>query len=307
MRWRSTRSSSSTPRSTASTCTTSTCSAHSGRRSTPRPRRLTDVADYDPAAARHRHDARRVPGRRHPHRRRRTSATPVPTCCATASSTGSPATTRWCRASIDEGRLTADEACDHPRRSVLIRTLQDGSPAEPDLFTVRGPRRRPVPRLLGRGDRRAGRRRDPRGAALDVAEPADAVDRLIAPGQRGRRSGQHHLHRRGPRRRDRRRTRADSSSARRRRRRPRPEPTHRRPPFLSVRRASLVPWCRRRSHPALGPGYGLTGVLGLVGAGAALAALVAVVLTTVVNGPVDVVPGLSAPDRSPRWGCPRCG
>src|SRR6478736_1836819 len=35
-------------------------------------------------------------------------------------------------------RLTADEAVGHPRRSVLVRTLQEGSPAEPDLFTVEG-------------------------------------------------------------------------------------------------------------------------------------------------------------------------
>ncbi len=56
--------------------------------------------------------------------------------------------------------------------------------------------------------------------------------------------------------------------------------------------------------PGPRPRHGLTGVLGLVGAGAALAALVAVVLTMVVNGPVDVVPGLSAPDRITTMGLP---
>ena len=56
------------------------------------------------------------------------------------------------------------------------------------------------------------------------------------------------------------------------------------------------PGSRSRPGPA--------GVLGLVGAGAALAALVAVVLTTVVSGPVDVVPGLSAPDRITTLGLP---
>lgn len=49
---------------------------------------------------------------------------------------------------------------------------------------------------------------------------------------------------------------------------------------------------------------GPAGVLGLVCAGAAIAALVAVVLTTVVGGPVDVVPGLSTPDRITTLGLP---
>ena len=46
------------------------------------------------------------------------------------------------------------------------------------------------------------------------------------------------------------------------------------------------------------------GVLWLVGAGAAVAALVAVVLTIVVSGPGDVVPGLSTPDRLTTLGLP---
>ena len=35
---------------------------------------------------------------------------------------------------VDEGRITEQEAAIHPRRSWLVRTLQDGSAAEPDLF-----------------------------------------------------------------------------------------------------------------------------------------------------------------------------
>jgi protein phosphatase len=35
---------------------------------------------------------------------------------------------------VDEGRITEQEAATHPRRSWLMRTLQDGSAAEPDLF-----------------------------------------------------------------------------------------------------------------------------------------------------------------------------
>ncbi|MDN5858583.1 MAG: protein phosphatase 2C domain-containing protein [Pseudonocardia sp.] len=38
------------------------------------------------------------------------------------------------QALVDEGRISAEEAADHPRRSWLIRTLQDGAVAEPDLF-----------------------------------------------------------------------------------------------------------------------------------------------------------------------------
>ena len=49
---------------------------------------------------------------------------------------------------------------------------------------------------------------------------------------------------------------------------------------------------------------GSTGVLGLVGAGAVLAAVIAAVLTLVVGGPVDAVPGLSNPDRLTTIGLP---
>jgi PPM family protein phosphatase len=35
---------------------------------------------------------------------------------------------------VDEGRISEEEAASHPRRSWLIRTLQDSSSPEPDLF-----------------------------------------------------------------------------------------------------------------------------------------------------------------------------
>jgi PPM family protein phosphatase len=35
---------------------------------------------------------------------------------------------------VDEGRISAEEAAAHPRRSVLVRTLQDGGTVDPDLF-----------------------------------------------------------------------------------------------------------------------------------------------------------------------------
>ena len=80
---------------------------------------------------------------------------------------------------IDEGRLTADEAVDHPRRSVLVRTLQEGSPAEPDLFPIEG---RVGDRFLVCSDGvTAVLDVDEIHEVLsDVVEPADVVDRLIA-------------------------------------------------------------------------------------------------------------------------------
>ena len=80
---------------------------------------------------------------------------------------------------IDEGRLTVDEAADHPRRSVLVRTLQEGSPAEPDLFTVEG---RIGDRFLVCSDGVTAVLDDDEihEVLSDVAEAADAVDRLIA-------------------------------------------------------------------------------------------------------------------------------
>jgi protein phosphatase len=79
---------------------------------------------------------------------------------------------------VDEGRITADEAADHPRRSVLVRTLQEGSPAEPDLFTVDG---QIGDRFLVCSDGVTGvlDDEDIQEILAGVPEPADAVDRII--------------------------------------------------------------------------------------------------------------------------------
>jgi PPM family protein phosphatase len=42
------------------------------------------------------------------------------------------------QALVDEGRISEKEAATHPRRSWLVRTLQDDTAAEPDLFLVDG-------------------------------------------------------------------------------------------------------------------------------------------------------------------------
>jgi protein phosphatase len=79
---------------------------------------------------------------------------------------------------VDEGRITADEAADHPRRSVLVRTLQEGSPAEPDLFSVEG---QIGDRFLICSDGVTAVLTDDEIQEVlgEVAEPADAVDRII--------------------------------------------------------------------------------------------------------------------------------
>jgi protein phosphatase len=79
---------------------------------------------------------------------------------------------------VDEGRLTPDEAADHPRRSVLVRTLQEGSPAEPDLFSVEG---QIGDRFLVCSDGVTGVLDDDeiQDILSGVPEPADAVDRII--------------------------------------------------------------------------------------------------------------------------------
>jgi PPM family protein phosphatase len=80
---------------------------------------------------------------------------------------------------VDEGRLTADEAADHPRRSVLVRTLQEGTPAEPDLIPIDG---RVGDRLLICSDGVTAVLADAeiRQVLLDVEEPTEVVDRLVA-------------------------------------------------------------------------------------------------------------------------------
>lgn len=82
------------------------------------------------------------------------------------------------QALVDEGRISAEEAAAHPRRSWLIRTLQDGTTAEPDLFQVDGSR---GDRFLICSDGLTTVLTDPEIAEVlaTVAEPAEAVARLI--------------------------------------------------------------------------------------------------------------------------------
>ncbi len=80
---------------------------------------------------------------------------------------------------VDEGRISEEEAASHPRRSWLVKTLQDSSTPEPDLFHVEG-----------RSDDRYLICSDGVTAVLDdqqlqevlasVPEPEGAVDELIA-------------------------------------------------------------------------------------------------------------------------------
>jgi len=82
------------------------------------------------------------------------------------------------QALVDEGRISAEEAEDHPRRSVLVRTLQDGGSVEPDLFehvAVVGDR------YLLCSDGVTAVLSDPEVHEVlsTLAEPAAVVDRLI--------------------------------------------------------------------------------------------------------------------------------
>ena len=61
-----------------------------------------------------------------------TSATRAPTCCATACSARSRTTTPTSSTSSTRGKLTPDEAKDHPRKSVILRALL-GTEVEPDV------------------------------------------------------------------------------------------------------------------------------------------------------------------------------
>ena len=125
-----------------------------------------------------------------------TSATPVRTCCATASCSGSPATTRWCRPDR--------RGPDHGGGGRAIRagrcscTLQEATPAEPDLFMVEG---RIGDRFLICSDGVT--------AVLDDDEIREVLSDVAGrggrrpahrAGERGRGTGQHHLHRGRPRR-----------------------------------------------------------------------------------------------------------
>ena len=82
------------------------------------------------------------------------------------------------QAMVDEGRLSEAEAAVHPRRSWLVRTLQEDTPAEPDLFLLEG---RIGDRYLICSDGVTAVLDDPDIHEVLVAEdePADAVARLI--------------------------------------------------------------------------------------------------------------------------------
>lgn len=82
------------------------------------------------------------------------------------------------QAMVDEGRLSEAEAAVHPRRSWLVRTLQEDTPAEPDLFLLEG---RVGDRYLICSDGVTAVLDDPDIHEVLVAEdePADAVARLI--------------------------------------------------------------------------------------------------------------------------------
>jgi Serine/threonine protein phosphatase len=79
---------------------------------------------------------------------------------------------------VDEGRITLEEAAVHPRRSWLIRTLQDNTPAEPDLFPLEG---QVGDRFLICSDGATAVLDDPeiREVLATVADPDAAVARLI--------------------------------------------------------------------------------------------------------------------------------
>ena len=105
----------------------------------------------------------------------RTSATPAPTCSATATLTQITKDHTFVQTLVDEGRLTPEEAEHHPQRSVLMRVLTDiVDDPEPDFSIRESPGRRPLPALLGRAVR-SGELRDPAG---------DPRRRAIRPGRR---------------------------------------------------------------------------------------------------------------------------
>ena len=88
------------------------------------------------------------------------------------------------QAMVDEGRLSEQEAATHPRRSWLIRTLQEDTTAEPDLFLHEG---RAGDRYLICSDGVTAVLDDAeiRAVLASVEDPAAAVDRLIEQANEG--------------------------------------------------------------------------------------------------------------------------
>ena len=82
------------------------------------------------------------------------------------------------QAMVDEGRLSEEEAAMHPRRSWLIRTLQEDTTPEPDLFLIDGQAR---DRYLICSDGVTAVLDDAtiRDVLSTEGEPAAVVDRLI--------------------------------------------------------------------------------------------------------------------------------
>ncbi|MBT2211641.1 PP2C family serine/threonine-protein phosphatase [Actinomadura sp. NEAU-AAG7] len=79
---------------------------------------------------------------------------------------------------VDEGRLTPEQAARHPRASVLVRALQGGARAQPDLYHREA---RPGDRYLLCSDGVSGVIPDEAiRDALDAPAPEEAVDRLVA-------------------------------------------------------------------------------------------------------------------------------
>ena len=80
---------------------------------------------------------------------------------------------------LDEGRISEAEAASHPRRSWLVKTLQDSSTPEPDLFHLEG---RPGDRYLICSDGVTAVLEDSQihEVLASIAEPAAAVEQLIA-------------------------------------------------------------------------------------------------------------------------------
>jgi protein phosphatase len=80
---------------------------------------------------------------------------------------------------VDEGRISEAEAASHPRRSWLVKTLQDSSPPEPDLFDLEG---RPGDRYLICSDGVTAVLEDPQlqEVLAGVADAEAAVGEVIA-------------------------------------------------------------------------------------------------------------------------------
>jgi len=82
------------------------------------------------------------------------------------------------QALVDEGRISAAEAAEHPRRSVLVRTLQESGEVDPDLFMHEawlGDRYL----LCSDGATAVLAEADLHDVLTSVAEPAAVVERLI--------------------------------------------------------------------------------------------------------------------------------